>query len=299
MSSVTSPQKDFDLRAAALALLLAALWGANPAAIKIGLVDAPPLRLAWLRFVLGGLLNLAWGGWTGALATLRIERHEWRPLAILGLLFTLQIGLLNIGTNLTTASRSTVLLNAYAVHTVVLAHFQIPGDRLTARKLMGTLIAYVGIVLLFFPELRSGDNIFLGDLLVSVSALLLGERTIYLARAVQRVDPLKLLLAQAVVGSACFLGVSLWVEAGVPYRWTTQLTLVILYQGLVVAGFNFIASLWLLKHYRPSALAGFFLTTPIFGVLLSAALVGEPLTRTLLLSSLLVAAGIGLTSRAA
>ena len=73
----------------------------------------------------------------------------------------------------------------------------------------------------------------------------------------------------------------------------------ILYQGLVVAGFNFIASLWLLKHYRPSALAGFFLTTPIFGVLLSAALVGEPLTRTLLLSSLLVAAGIGLTSRAA
>lgn len=45
------------------------------------------------------------------------------------------------------------------------------------------------------------------------------------------------------------------------------------------------------------ALAGFSLTSPIFGVLLSALFTGEPLTGTLLLSSLLVAAGIGLTSR--
>jgi drug/metabolite transporter (DMT)-like permease len=291
--------RDLDLRAAALALLLAALWGANPVAIKIGLVDAPPLRLAWMRFVLGGLLNLAWGSWTGALVSLKVQRHEWRPLAILGLLFTVQIGLLNIGTNLTSASRSTVLLNAYAVHTVVIAHFQISGDRLTIRKLLGTLIAYAGIVLLFGPDLYGSRVTLLGDLLVSVSALLLGERTIYLARAVQRMDPLKLLLAQAAVGTVSFLALSLWVEADAPYQWTIPLTLAVLYQGLVVAGFNFTASLWLLKHYRPSALAGFFLTTPIFGVLLSAVLVGDPLTGTLLLSSLLVAVGIGLTSRAA
>lgn len=295
---MTNPRKEFDLRVAGLALLLAALWGANPVAIKIGLVDAPPLRLAWMRFVLGGLFNLAWGGSTGALATLRVERHEWRPLAVLGLLFTIQIGLLNIGTNLTTASRSTVLLNAYAVHTVVLAHFQIPSDRLTARKFLGTLIAYAGIVLLFGPDLYGSRVTFLGDLLVSVSALLLGERTVYLARAVQRMEPLKLLLAQAAVGTVCFLAFSLWTESEAPYRWTTPLILVILYQGLVVAGFNFTASLWLLRHYRPSALAGFLLTTPIFGVLLSAVLVGDPLTGTLLLSSLLVAAGIGITSRA-
>ncbi len=294
---MTNPVRDLDLRAAALALLLAALWGANPVAIKIGLVDAPPLRLAWMRFILGGLLNLAWGSWTGALVSLKVQRHEWRPLAVLGLLFTAQIGLLNIGTNLTTASRSTVLLNAYAVHTVVLAHFQISGDRLTIRKLLGTLIAYAGIVLLFGPDLYGSRTTFLGDLLVSVSALLLGERTIYLARAVQRMDPLKLLLAQAAVGTVSFLALSLWVEADVPYQWTIPLTLAVLYQGLVVAGFNFTASLWLLKHYRPSALASFFLTTPIFGVLLSAVLVGDPLTGMLLLSSLLVAAGIGLTSR--
>jgi drug/metabolite transporter (DMT)-like permease len=296
---VTSTHRDLDLRAAALALLLSALWGGNPVAIKIGLLDAGPFALGWMRFVLGGLSILAWAWWTGALKGFTIERHEWRPLAILGALFTVQIGLMNLGTHLTSASHSAVLLNAYAVHTVVLAHFRLPGDRLTPRKLGGALIAYAGIVILFSRQLGGGGTSLLGDVLVSISAALLGERTVYLARAVQKIDPTKLLLAQAVIGSAGLAGLSLWLEGGLPYRWTTSLALAMGYQGVVVAGFNFIANLWLLKRYRPSALAGFWLTSPIFGVLLSALFVGDPLTGALLLASVFVAIGIGLSSRTA
>ena len=296
---MTSTHRDLNLRGAALALLLSALWGGNPVAIKIGLLDAGPFALGWMRFVLGGLSILAWAWWTGALKGFTIERHEWRPLAILGALFTVQIGLMNLGTHLTSASHSAVLLNAYAVHTVVLAHFQLPGDRLTPRKLGGALIAYAGIVILFSRQLGGGGTSLLGDVLVSISAALLGERTVYLARAVQKIDPTKLLLAQAVIGSAGLAGLSLWLEGGLPYRWTTSLALAMGYQGVVVAGFNFIANLWLLKRYRPSALAGFWLTSPIFGVLLSALFVGDPLTGALLLASVFVAIGIGLSSRTA
>ncbi len=295
---MTTPHRHLDLRGAALALLISALWGGNPVAVKIGLADAGPFTLGWMRFVLGGLSILAWAWWSGALAGIRIEPHEWRPLTVLGLLFTVQIGLMNVGTNLTTASHSAVVLNAYAVHTVVLAHFQIPGDRLTAPKLGGVLIGYAGIVILFGRQLGGTQATLLGDVIVSLSAVLLGERTVYLARAVQRIDPTKLLLAQAVIGSAGLATLSLWLESGLPHRWTASLALAILYQGVVVAGFNFIANLWLLKHHRPSALAGFWLTSPIFGVLLSALFAGDPLTGALLLASLLVAFGIGLTSRA-
>ena len=289
--------KNLDLRGAAFALLLSALWGGNPVAIKIGLLDAPPLRLGWMRFALGGLSILLWAWWTGGLASWRIERSERRPLAFLGFLFTLQIACLNFGTNLTSASHSVVLINAHAVHTVVLAHFMVPGDRLTPQKLLGTVSGYSGIVVLFAGELGSGSSTLLGDLLVSVSALLLGERIVYLARAVQRIDPIKLLLSQAFIGSVSLAVASLWLEAGTPYRWTPSLAVALFYQGVVVAGFAFGASLWLLKHYQPSALAGFSLTSPIFGILLSAFFMGEPLTGALLLASLLVAIGIGLTSR--
>ena len=55
--------------------------------------------------------------------------------------------------------------------------------------------------------------------------------------------------------------------------------------------------LWLLKHYRPGALATFFLTQPIFGVVIANLVTGDPLTVDLLVASLAVALGIGLTIR--
>lgn len=285
-----------DLRGAALALLVSIFWGANPVAIKIGLADAPPLKLAALRFLVGGSVILGWAALTGRLAGVRITRQEWRPLAVLGLLFTAQIATMNIGTSLTSAAHSAILLNLYAVHTVVLSHFLIPGDRLTPRRLTGVAIAYAGIVLLLGSQAEKGAPTLLGDAIMFVSALLLAERTVYLARAVHRFDHVTLLLSQAAIGTALFLATSLLVEpAGV--RWTGRLAAAVGFQGVVVAGFNFALNLWLLQRYRPSALATIFLTQPIFGVIAAALLTGDPLTWELLVASAAVAAGMGLTSR--
>jgi drug/metabolite transporter (DMT)-like permease len=288
--------RDLDARGATLALLVSLLWGANTVAIKIGLLDAPPLRLAWMRFVVGGLVIALWASATGRLAGFRSEPHEWRQLGMLGLIFTAQIGTMNVGTALTSAAHGAVVLNLYAVHTVLLAHFLIPGDRLTARRLAGVLVAYGGVVLLFAGEPATAGATLLGDGIVFVSALLLAERTVYLARAVQRLDPVKLLLSQAVIGIAILAAVSAAVEPAAT-RWTPRLAASLAYQGVLIAGFCFVVNLWLLKHYRPSALAPLFLTQPVFGVIVAALFAGDPLTPALLIAGLAVAAGIGLSAR--
>ena len=74
-------------------------------------------------------------------------------LISLGVIFSVQIATMNVGIGLTGAAHGAVLLNSYAVHAVVLAHFLIPGDRLTPPKVGGVLVAYVGIVLLFVRDL--------------------------------------------------------------------------------------------------------------------------------------------------
>jgi drug/metabolite transporter (DMT)-like permease len=215
---------------------------------------------------------------------------------VLGLIFTAQIGLMNMGTSLTSAAHGSVVLNLYAVHTVVLAHLLIPGDRLTVRRLAGALIAYLGIVVLFVGDRASEGASLLGDALVFCSAFLLAERQIYLARAVQRLDPVKLLLTQATVGTAMFIALSALLEPE-PTRWTLRLGVSLAYQGALIAGFCFVINLWLLKRYRPSALATLFLTQPIFGVLAAALVTGDPLTAQLLVACLAVVAGIGLSHR--
>jgi drug/metabolite transporter (DMT)-like permease len=289
-------RRDVDLRGALLALLLSLFWGGNPVAIKLGLEDAPPLRLAWMRFVLGGVVIALWAWLTGRLAGVRVRRAEIRPLLIVTLLFVAQIGSMNIGTALTSAAHSAIVLNLYAVHTVVLSHFLIPGDRLTSRRLLGVVVAYAGIVVLFARQAAPGPSSLLGDGIMFVSGFLLAERTVYLARVVRQLDPVKLLLAQATLGSAIFIVASAITEFA-PTVWTFRLTLALVYQGALIAGFNFVANLWLLGRYRPSALAGFFLTQPIFGVAIAALVAGDRLTGDLLLACVAVAVGIGLTAR--
>jgi len=295
-SGVAPPYRPIDLRGASVALLASIFWGVNPVAIKIGLEDAPPFRLAALRFLVGGTVILVWAASTGRLRGLRMARDEWGPLGGLGLLLAVQMGSMNFATAMTTAAHAAVILNLYAVHTVVLAHFLIPGDRLTLRRLTGVVVAYAGIVVLFDRGFALGGPTMVGDAIMFGSALILAERTVYLARAVHHQEPVKLLLAQAVVGIAVFVILSALVEPA-PTRWTGRLAGAIAFQGVVVTGFNFIVNLWLLKHYRPSALSAFFLTQPIFGVVAANIFRGEPLTATVLVATVAVIVGIALTNR--
>lgn len=292
-----APLRRLDTRGALISLLLSALWGANPVAVKIGLGYVPPLRLACLRIVLGGLAVLVFAWWTGRRRLFLVRPGEWGPVCSIGVFFAVQVSLMNMGLARTTAGHASLLINTYAIHTVVLSHFYIAGDRLTASKLGGALLAYAGIVVLFVPDFSLGSATVAGDLLVAASALMLGERTVYMARAVQKIEPLTLLVYQSVIGGGCLLLASLWWEASIPTRYTLPLALSLFYQGAVIAGFNFVMNMYLLQTYRPSALAAWSLTTPIFGVLVAAAVSRDGLGPALLLATVLVAAGIGLTTR--
>ena len=129
------------LKAGALVLLTSVLWGGNPVAIKMGLDGIPPAALAGLRFLLGALTV-----WVGALFAgipLRVPKSEWKGLGGLALLFSLQIWLLNAGTEHTTASRSGVVVNIYPFSTALFAHLLV-GDRLGPGKWLGLGFSFMG-----------------------------------------------------------------------------------------------------------------------------------------------------------
>ena len=132
-------------------------------------------------------------------------------------------------------------------------------------KLLGVFIAYGGMVLLFADSLGGHATALLGDVFSAISGFLLGARHVYNARMVQSLHPAKLLLAQAVCGTVSLMTASLLFE-DVAVEWTTQLATSVLYQGVVVAGFCFIGSLWLLKRYFPSQVSVISLAQPLFSI---------------------------------
>jgi drug/metabolite transporter (DMT)-like permease len=225
--------------------------------------------------------------------------HEAGLLLGLATLFTTQLGLLNVGTWLSTAGHAAVLVNSYPVHIVLVAHYFVPGDRLTPARLGGVLLGYGGTLLLFADQLLTlrlaEPRILAGDVILALSALLLGIRHVVLNRQLQFIHPVKPLLAQVILGTPLFVVLSAAFEPQV-FHVTARLAGSLFYQGIVIAGFNFIALTWVLKHYRPSAVAAFSLTTPLFGVLATTVVLDEPITWTLGASAVLVAGGIALAS---
>ena len=64
-----------------------------------------------------------------------------------------------------------------------------------------------------------------------------------------------------------------------------------------MAGFCYLTWTVLIRDYAPSWVSSFFMSTPLFGVALGALILGEPLSRNLLLGAVLVATGLYVITR--
>jgi len=284
------------MKAGAFSLLLSTMWAGNPVANKAGLDDAGPLRLGYLRFILGAIVVLIY-----AIATkqsFRILRHEWVPLILLGVLFTVQLAFMNIGQDYTTAGHAVVVTTTFPLWTGVFAHLFVPGDRMSRSRTLGTLVAYSGIVAVFYKGFADSSSDFLiGDLLLLGSAVLLGGRQVYLSQLGQGIAQHKLLMAQSIFGIGTFVVASLIFESDDAFKVTSRLIIALLYTGVLIAGLGFIGQTWLLKRYLPSRVTVISLSQPIFGVLFSWWILGESIGGELYVGAVLVVIGSALAQK--
>lgn len=269
------------------------LWGGNVVAVKVGLRGLPPLSMAALRFILAGVCLAVWMHVQSV--PFRMDRRDLFHHTINGLSFTLQIGLFYLGVKHTTASHASLLINANPFFVLLLAHFFVVGDRLTPKKVMGLSLAFLGVAFLFTDRMAGSG--WLGNSLVFTSAALLGGRIVYIKRLIATMEPSQVVFWQMVVGVPLFLWASRLTEASQPWIFSLEVTVSVLFQGIVVAGFCFLASTTLLQRHNPSTLSAYSFIIPLSGVALSHLFLGDPLTRHLLLSSALVASGIVLVNR--
>ena len=280
-------RKNLSFRAASLDLVLSFLWGGHPTALKVALPYAPPIRQGWMRFVISAIVILFWARYKKV--SLIPTKAEIKPLVQLGILFSVQLLFLNIGISKTSISSSVILNSTYPIWVITLGHFFIKGDNFTFVKFSGVMIAYLGIIITYFDSFGN-SSFLLGNSFCLASGFLLGVRTIFLAKGSESIAPLKLLMAQAFFGSLIFILLSVIFE-GDPYKFSLILLISILYQGAIVAGFNFIANIWLLKNYKPSQVTVIHLSQPIFGILIGYVVLGEKIGLLVLLGAAFVILG--------
>ena len=279
-----------------LILFLVSLIGAGSLAIKVGLQGFPPLKMALFRSMLGIIAVGGIGFYFGV--SMRLRFKELPRLLLIAALQSSHIISLNIGTQYTSASRSTIFFTLYPVFVVIFGHFLLPNDRLSPTKLLGVLAAFGGMIVALTPNLQGVGKMdhLIGDLIVTLSACLLAFRIILTKLFVQDIYPYRLLVWLLGISIPFFFVLSYLFEREKPIEWTLASSGALLYQGWIVTGFCFLALTWVLRKYKASKLVVFSFLMPVSGVLLSNLFLGDALTVYLLAGTGLVASGIYLVN---
>ncbi len=136
--------------AAIFTVCLCTLFGANAVAIKISLSGLGVFTTAGLRFSIASVAVFIWALVTGR--SLKIKKGQIHQLLIISGIFTVQLSLFYLGISKSNASRATLLVNLQPFFTLFLAHYFIPGDRITRRKILGILMGFAGVAFVFLEK---------------------------------------------------------------------------------------------------------------------------------------------------
>jgi drug/metabolite transporter (DMT)-like permease len=286
-----------DMAAAAIMVGLTLSWGLNYVAAKISYAGYDPVFLSIARSVIGGLCVLGWCRWRGV----RLFTPDKTLVAgiVVGVLFGIEFLFLYVGLEHTTVARNTLLVNTMPFWVLVGGHFLLD-ERITARKLLGLLLAFAGLVAVFSDKVSAGNGVTLtGDLLSLGAGILWALTSIVIKRSkLAETSAEKLLLYQ--LAGAILVGVLVMPFAGPPVRDFAALpTIALLFQAVYVVAFTYVLWFWLLRRYPASGLSSFTFLSPVFGVLCGAVILNEPLTVRIFLALGLIAAGLIIVNRPA
>lgn len=272
------------------ALLMAILWGGNNVSIKVALRNGAPMQIGWMRFVFGAVVTVAY--MLARREPLTVARHEIWPITAIGLMFSAQLVFMNVGQDLTTAGHGVALHSTMPIWAATISQIFIPSDRLTRWRVMAMALSYVGVLVVVFGDagIDQGGATILGDILSLISAILLGMRTVMISNFAQDVSEAKLMLGQLLIGTLLLLAGSYLFERPT-YTTDGSFWFALAYQGIVIAGFGFLGTAWLLKKYLPSTVTFYFFAQPVAGVTLAWLILGEDPGRGLIAGVVLVCAG--------
>ena len=285
-------KKHLDARAMTIVVTLCLLWGLAQVSIKVANRGVSPIFQAAVRSIVAAILVAVWAH-IRALPLLHRDRTLLHGLAI-GLLFGTEFIFIYEGMNHTTASHAAIFLYTAPFFVALGAHWLLPNEPLTRRKLGGLVLAFGGVVTTLWDSLGTPTwSQTAGDLMSMTGGFLWAATSLYLKRVVRsRMTPSQMLFYQLGVSALQLSLMSVLLEPQPVHNISPVVMACMAYQGIIVAFASYLVWFWLIQVYPVSNLSGFTFFTPVFGVLLGGLLLREPLTVKLLTGAGLVTAGM-------
>ena len=290
METQNISNQNFSLFVGILTAFLCVIFGANAVAVKFSFSGMGVFTTAAIRFSIAAIAIYIWARATGR--SLTLKKGQLYQVLIPAALFAVQLSMFYFGLSKSNVSRGTLITNLLPFWILFLAHFFIPGDRITRRKFFGILLGFSGVAFMFAEKKGVTADLRTGDLIILSATVIWSFSVIYLKRIISAFSAFQITLYSMAFSVPVFLLEALLWDAPMMSKLDFKIIGALLYQSLVTATFGFVTWNTLLQKYGAVALHTFIFIMPIAGVALGGLLLEEPITSKIVIALALIVAGI-------
>jgi drug/metabolite transporter (DMT)-like permease len=277
--------------------LVGLIWGSSFMLIRVGVHELRPAEVVFIRTAIASV------GLLGVIAARRVPfPRDARTLGALGVIglgnVVVPFLLISWSEQFITSGLAAVLQSTAALFTLVIAHWMFADERMTAQKIIGLLVGFGGVVVLFAGEI-GGENSLAGMLGLVLASLCYAVFTSLSRRLLRgNVAPVVVAGSTLTVGALATAPLAFLTGGGfTPLESVSSDTLA----AMAILGLlnTFVAYLFYYFIVRELGAARASMVTyvvPIVGVILGAVFLREPVGLTLLLGGGLIFGGIGIVN---
>jgi Permeases of the drug/metabolite transporter (DMT) superfamily len=268
-------------------LILCLIWGFNFVVMKSANGAFPPVLFAAFRFFVGAAVLF------GVAYFKKIPLPSKRNLKwyiLCGILQTTYFNLaIQISLNYISAGLVSVLTYSMPLFFCILAHFFIPGERLTLRKIIGIIIGIIG--LFFALNITHLDGSLWTLILALSSAISWAVSNLIIKQKLQNCDKIQFTAWQMAIGAGALFLYSFCFENGQSH-WSIVSIGYILFSGIIASALAFVLWSYILTKIQASKASISLLMVPVVGIISSYLFLKESLKVSTLIGVLFVLLGI-------
>jgi drug/metabolite transporter (DMT)-like permease len=277
----------------AMFALLCLIWGSTWLVIKVGYGGLGPFNIAALRFLLASavmavLVPVLRASWPRG-------REEWTVVLVVGaFLFAADYGLIYWAEQWLDSGLTAVLFAVLPILTAVAAHVYLPGEPLTARRITGAFVAFIGVALLFRDSMRFDAALVWPMAAIVASAACAAIASVFAKRHGAGLHPAALNAPAMMVGALLLTAASLAAGDGFTLPRDATGWWAVAYLAVLGSVVTFLIFFRLLKTWEVTTMSYIAIITPVIALGLGWLLRGERITSWMMGGGVLVLAGVAL-----
>ncbi len=278
-------------------LALAVLWGSSFLFVKIAVREITPVTLVAARFVIAAsVLSVAVRARGLRLPT---SRRVWSHYLLMGLVGNaIPFTLIAWGQIRVDVGLAGILMGVMPLMTLLLAHYFVPGERMTPRMVVGFSVGFIGLVALLGPEalleLGGEASDLLSQLAIALAAICYAINTI-IARRLAKLDPLVSATTVMWVTGAIMVPAALWVDRPWELALSAESIASAVWLGLVATALATIVYFRVIQTAGPTFLSLINYMIPVVALAAGAIVLDEVLVGTVLIGMALILAGLAIS----